>query len=48
MDKARKLEIKDFTNEETRENSIIIRGAKHHNSISVLIHHKVCVQSVRG
>ena len=31
MNRIRKLEIKDNTNEEKQENSIIIKGAKHHN-----------------
>lgn len=31
MERLRKLEIKDNTNEEIQENSIIIKGAKHHN-----------------
>lgn len=31
MERLRKLEIKDNTNEEIEENSIIIKGAKHHN-----------------
>lgn len=31
MERLRKLEIKDNTNEEIQENSIIIKWAKHHN-----------------